>query len=158
MSGYKGHIAGSIAVSGIVVLLLYVVADYFQFGFLKGYLTPDKIIPLVALSTIFTLFPDIDTKSKGQQLFYWLFFLLDLYLILMEEYQWAALLGLFIILPILSKHRGWTHWRITALLVPLPFLLYPSYLAHQWDWTGLPYYLAAVTGYLTHLLFDKRLL
>ena len=61
-------------------------------------------------------------------------------------------------LPILAKHRGWTHYRTTAVLLPLPLLLVPIYAFQGSLVDGVPYYLAAVTGYFSHLFFDKKLI
>jgi membrane-bound metal-dependent hydrolase YbcI (DUF457 family) len=80
--------------------------------------------------------------------------LADCYLIIMREFKIAAYLGLIIILPILSRHRGWTHSKIMMILMPLPLLLYPMYTTQTVTLIGLPYYIAAVVGYFSHLLFD----
>lgn len=50
--------------------------------------------------------PDVDTKSKGQSLFYWLVFTIDVLLIWNKQIQAAAYLGIIALLPLLSKHRG----------------------------------------------------
>jgi len=72
--------------------------------------------------------------------------------------QAAAYLGLIAMLPIIGHHRGWTHAKWAILAVPLPILLLP-YLYNQ---QNLPiaaiYYGAAVTGYFSHLLLDKKIL
>jgi len=113
------------------------------------------------------LWPDVDITSQGRKLFYRLFFVLDLYLIVTEAWQAAALLGLFAILPGLGRHRGWTHRLWAALLVPVPIIIVPLFIraggtfARTPDYThlgqGLPYYLAAVVGYLSHLAADGML-
>ena len=79
------------------------------------------------------------------------------FLIFKEEYQIAAYFGLIIILPILAKHRGWTHSKIAMVLVPLPILLYPMYIKNSMDFSGAPYYAAAVTGYFSHLVLDGEI-
>src|SRR5205085_9492422 len=100
------------------------------------------------------LFPDIDIKSKGQVMFYRLFFLLDLLLLFNGMFKEAALLGFLALLPILSKHRGWTHTIWAMVLIPLPILIGPMYFARQTTWDGLPYYLGSVVGYFSHLVAD----
>ena len=112
----------------------------------------------VGIALMFALWPDVDIKSIGQKLFYIIFFVVDVILIFyFNNYKAAAYFGLLIILPILAKHRGWTHSRITALLLPLPLMLLPVYLNNDSLLSGVPFYLSGVTGYFSHLFFDKKL-
>jgi len=111
------------------------------------------------------LWPDVDIKSKSQQLFYRVFLIFDIVLLFKQMYMESALLGFFGILPLVGKHRGWTHSRLIMFLLPLPFLLAPMYIstkpfqisAIRFDYTnleGLPFYLASLVGYGTHLQLD----
>lgn len=110
------------------------------------------------LSILFSLFPDIDIKSKGQLLFYRLLFILDVALVVGQMFREAAILGLLALIPILSRHRGWTHSMWAAAVVPLPLLLAPIYAAGHvsaeivFEWA--PFYVGAVAGYTSHLLAD----
>ncbi len=106
------------------------------------------------IAVLFALFPDVDIKSKGQLLFYRIFLLLDLFLLIEEYYVEAALLGFLAMIPIVSRHRGWTHSSLAMVLVPSPILLGPMYLARAPVLDGLPFYLGAVAGYLSHLVAD----
>ena len=117
-----------------------------------------EILLYILVATMFALWPDVDIKSKGQKLFYILFFITDIYLILTEQFESSAFLGLFIIVPILSKHRGWTHSIPAMILIPSPILIYPMISEGEMEFfSGLPYYLAAITGYLSHILLDKKI-
>lgn len=119
------------------------------------------------------LWPDVDIKSKSQQVFYRIFIILNIILIYFGLYQGkreyvniSAILGLFAMMPLIGKHRGWTHSRITMLLLPGIFLLAPMYNLSldnlkinslKPDYTrlaGLPFYMAAVLGYASHLYLD----
>ena len=151
MPGYKGHIAAGIAFG---VLLLAGLA----FSPIAASLEPieqfrDATIVLW-LAVLFALFPDVDIKSKGQILFYRVFVLLDLVLLWQELFVEAALLGFLAMLPIISKHRGWTHSFWAMIVIPSPILLVPMYLAGETTLAGLPFYLGAVAGYLSHLVAD----
>ena len=120
MSSGKGHIVG-----GFVFLWLFltVLSNY--------YFVPSamEIVIYAAIAIMFALWPDVDIKSIGQKLFYTIFFVTDVVLIFyFKELETAAYFGLLIILPILAKHRGWTHSRITAILLPTPLMLAPMYL------------------------------
>ena len=140
---------------------------------------PFGILACFTIALLFGLFPDVDIKSKSQKIFYSLLFVLNLSLILFfQRYLEAAILGLFAMLPILSKHRGWTHSRITMILLPGLFLVIPLYIEYStygvgWkelpelynsfvehenlDETfraGLAFYVAGLIGYASHLYLD----
>ena len=155
MAGYKGHISAGI----IFASLLLVGMSYTSLAEAMP-LTVRllKSLVIIWLAVLFALFPDIDIKSKGQALFYRLFFLLDLFLLVQGMYVQAALLGFLALLPILSRHRGWTHTYWAMLLIPAPILIGPMYLAGTPTLDGLPYYLGAVAGYFSHLVADGMIL
>ena len=137
-----------------------------------------KIIGCFAVAVLFGLWPDVDIKSKSQKIFYTVLFALNVVLIFFfQKYLESALLGLFAMLPIMSKHRGWTHAKITMILLPSVFLLIPMYATYsEWrtdgtfldslsalrEWEGLtgavrsgsPFYVASFIGYATHLHLD----
>jgi membrane-bound metal-dependent hydrolase YbcI (DUF457 family) len=62
-----------------------------------------------------SLFPDIDTKSKGQQLVYALSIILIVTLVLQKKVFAASLIALCCLLPLVTKHRGLFHdpWFLT---------------------------------------------
>ena len=139
---------------------------------------PIKVIGCFIIAVLFGLWPDVDIKSKSQKIFYTLLFVLNIGLIVfLQKYLESALLGLFAMLPIMSKHRGWTHAKVTMLLLPGVFLLLPVYVTYpEWqdgdsllesfdtlvEWeefpriilTGLPFYVASFIGYASHLYLD----
>lgn len=140
---------------------------------------PLGILGCFAIALLFGLWPDVDIKSRSQQIFYTVLFVLNASLILfLQRYLEAALLGLFAMLPILSRHRGWTHSKITMILLPSLFLVIPIYVEYpNWGtgwkelpdlfdslvtWEGLPdtlrkglaFYLAGLIGYASHLYLD----
>lgn len=141
-------------------------------------LAPLKVMGCFAIAVLFGLWPDVDIKSKSQKIFYTTLFGLNVVLIVFgQKYLESALLGLLAMLPIMSKHRGWTHARVTMVLLPGLFLLVPIYGAYpEWhgggtyldafnallEWedlpgvvlTGLPFYVASFIGYATHLHLD----
>jgi len=149
MPGYKGHLAGGLffAVMGLVG------------GVLFGWLVLDPLVAssLIGFCLLGALFPDVDTDSKGQNLYYAVFATVDLGLILKGYYVWAAWLGLFSMFPAIGSHRGWTHTWWAMLLVPLPILGIPA-VVQGMDTVGafLPFYAAFVLGYFSHLLLDEE--
>jgi hypothetical protein len=159
MAGYKGHLAGATAFFVMYLAALAYVfsvdAAYRQFSAIElaGY-----PLALFVLTLLFALWPDVDTDSKGQNLFYGLFFTADLFLIVTEQFKEAAYLGLFALLPALGHHRGWTHTWWAMLLIPSPLLVLPYLHVPERPLVGLPFYGAAVVGYLSHLAMDGMLL
>jgi membrane-bound metal-dependent hydrolase YbcI (DUF457 family) len=159
MAGYRGHITGAVLFGltyiGILTFALSIDLWHYRGAMLQGW---QHITALLVLSTLFGLWPDIDTNSKGQDLFFGAVFVLDILLVVNRYFEAAAYLGLVAMLPILGKHRGWTHSKLAMILVPLPIGLVP-YWADNASWQpALIYYGAAVVGYFSHLFFDGLVL
>ncbi|PIE69520.1 MAG: hypothetical protein CSA21_01810 [Deltaproteobacteria bacterium] len=149
MPGYRGHVVGGVVV-GVGGL-----AGLIWFGVYRP--PVQEALLLVGIVLAGALFPDVDTDSKGQNVFYSVLAVVDLALMIQKEYQWAAILGFCALLPALGHHRGWTHTLWAMLLVPLPIILLPV-LFYQTPWQQvLPFYGAAVLGYFSHLFLDKVL-
>ena len=146
MASGKGHIWGGLI---FVIIFIYTITNYF---YSPSFL---EIVIYIALACMFSVWPDIDIKSHGQKFFYSVFFMTDVFLIIQEEYKIAAYFGLIIILPVLAKHRGWTHSIVAMILIPSPLLFYPVVMNGVIDTSSLYYYAAAVTGYFSHLVLDR---
>ena len=154
MANYKGHIAGGLA-AGAVYSLAVSKVPVERFAESAGLLENwQALAALFVLSMLFALFPDVDTNSKGQDIFVGLAFTVDVLLILNGNIQAAAYLGLIAMLPILGHHRGWTHSKIAMLAIPLPILLVPYLHNDNILPISIVYYGAAVAGYFSHLLLD----
>ncbi|HYH75277.1 MAG TPA: metal-dependent hydrolase [Candidatus Saccharimonadales bacterium] len=154
MAGYKGHIGGGIVLGAAYAgVLTFVPFEHFveMAGVLHNW---QALAAVLVLAVLFALFPDIDTNSKGQNIFYGLALAADIALIWSGNIQAAAYLGLIAMLPIVGKHRGWTHSKIAMLLVPLPILLVPYLYNDRILWASTLFYGAAVVGYFSHLLLD----
>jgi len=148
MPGYKGHLVGG-AVMGAAVLGTGVWS-----GFIPA--DPPRIAALGSLVLLGSLFPDVDTDSKGQHLFYLIMAVLDAALMLKEQFRWAAILGFAAMFPAIGAHRGWTHTWWAMLLVPLPLPLLPIWLYGAEPKLVAPLYVATVSGYFSHLLLDRK--
>lgn len=144
MAGYKIHITAALLFCGVL---------YF-FPFWDSLSWSGKLI-CAGIAVFFGLWPDVDTKSKGQYIFLLLVFTANLLLIYQHDYQRAAYLGLLVIFPILSRHRGWTHSYYAMFLVPLGFYLAAVHYNEGQSTNLLPYLLAAILGYASHLVTDK---
>ena len=136
-------------------------------------LEPLKIAACFVIAVLSGLWPDVDTKSKSQQIFYRIFLIFNVVLIYMEYYSISAFFGLFAMLPLIGNHRGWTHSKLTMLLLPTVFLILPMVYFQRDQFNqnellaaqnlillkeGLPFYTASLIGYATHLHLDGILL
>ncbi len=154
MANYRGHIAGAaICNTAYVGLLHFFPGD--------GLLQANQILSswqflagLYVVAVLFGLWPDVDTNSKGQNLFFGIAFVADILLIAVGRYEAAAYLGLLAMTPIIGRHRGWTHSKLAMILVPLPIVLIPYLHKQSMLTVFLIVYGAAVVGYFSHLLFD----
>lgn len=157
MANYKGHIAGAVAVNAA-----YVVGLSFLPGNLLektgGILSDWQMVAgMFVVAMLMGLWPDIDTNSKGQDIFFGTAFLFDILLISQGYIEAAAYFGLLAMTPIIGKHRGWTHSKWAMLLVPLPIVVVPYLNNSTILATYLIFYGAAVIGYFSHLLLDGRI-
>lgn len=154
MANYKGHVAG-----GIIFGLAYAGAVSFlpveQFAESAGVLRDwQALTAVIVISVLFGLFPDVDTNSKAQDIFFGIAFPLDILLLWQGYIQAAAYLGLIAMLPIVGHHRGWTHKKWAMFVIPLPILLIPYLYNDQILPISMVYYTAAVIGYFSHLFLD----
>lgn len=157
MANYKGHIAGAVVLStAYIVALSYAPGNLLaQTG---GILSNWQFVAgLYVISMLMGLWPDIDTNSKGQDVFFGAAFIFDVILISQGYLEAAAYLGLLAMTPIIGKHRGWTHGKLAMLLVPAPIIIVPYINKSELLATYLLIYGAAVSGYFSHLLLDGRI-
>lgn len=154
MANYRGHIGGAVGVCAVYVVAatLIPVEWSVKTGFILSSWQMVAIMFIVAI--LFGLWPDIDTNSKAQDLFFAIAFVTDIALIAVGRLEAAAYLGLLAMTPIVGKHRGWTHSKLAMFLVPLPILVVPYlYQSDNLVAAGL-FYGAAFAGYFSHLLLD----
>jgi hypothetical protein len=145
MPGYKGHIAGgSLLYALILYPLYYLVHPSF-------YHAAEWFFFLIAGA----LFPDIDTKSKGQYLFYYAVAALLLFLFINRCYELAAVCGILALIPLLVHHRGLFHETWFVIMLPLTIAGIAT--------TCVPHYAAPIfidaiffiVGALSHLCLDR---
>ena len=147
MPGYRMHIVGGIAAYGITLSILSLYSRYFH-----------PSTPVLAEWLIFavagSLFPDIDTRSKGSSWFNKLIPILGVLCLVSRMYVLLGVLSIMWILPYLATHRGTFHrvWFVVLAPLGLAYFLglhFPSY-------TRIFYYDAAffITGALSHLWLD----
>jgi len=146
MSNFKGHATGSVVA---YVIFLMLAPRWFLLG-------PDELAICFVVCFLFALWPDVDTNSKGQDIFYLGFLIGDAAFIWYKEYRYAAILGFFAILPVVGKHRGWTHSVAAAIGIPFLFLYVVNYFWPTMYKIWPPYYFSALCGYISHLVLDRK--
>lgn len=157
MPGYKGHIVGAAAASAVYVGGLSAVRPDLIADTANILTEWQMVAGLFVIAMLFGLWPDIDTNSKGQDIFFGLAFVCDILLITSGHITAAAFLGLLAMTPIIGKHRGWTHGKIAMILVPAPILLVVYAYKPELLNVAVLIYGAAVTGYFSHLLLDGKI-
>ena len=154
MANYKGHIAGGL-IAGVTVAITISVFPSEQLARSTGLIHEWQFLAsILIISMLFGLFPDVDTNSKAQDIFFGIVFPLDILLIWQGYIEAAAFLGLVAMLPIIGHHRGWTHKKWAMFVVPLPILLIPYLYNDKIILASAIYYSVAVAGYFSHLLLD----
>jgi membrane-bound metal-dependent hydrolase YbcI (DUF457 family) len=154
MANYKGHIVGGLLCNTVYLAAVQTFPGsvlYKTSGILSHW---QFVAGLYVIAVLFGLWPDVDTNSKGQDIFFGLAFIANILLVLTGRFEAAAYLGLLAMTPIIGGHRGWTHSRIAMILVPSPIVLIPYLNKSTILPTALLVYGAAVAGYFSHLLFD----
>lgn len=154
MASYRGHIVGGIAAGAASIAVLSWLPVEQSAEAARLLYDWQVFVAFFVLSVLFALFPDVDTNSKGQDIFFGLAFFVDVLLILNGKYQAAAYLGLIAMLPIISHHRGWTHSKWAMFIVPSPLIILPALYNEKLVLAALVYYIASVSGYFSHLLLD----
>jgi len=160
---FRGHLIGGtvvgVGMAGLASRLGYIPAG--DYGILGG---------VCSTVVFFSLFPDLDTSSVPQRWFFRIVFGALLYLGWTERYELATLVGILSLLPLLDHHRGWTHRKISPLVVPV--LLGAAYeywrARNAWlgefSWTNvgdllaghLIFLVACIVGWYVHLLLDGQ--
>lgn len=158
MANYRGHLVGA-----VVVNTAFIVGA----GLLPGEILTKTgglfsdwqfVAFLYFVAMLFGLWPDIDTNSKGQDIFFTAGFALNIILIWNGYLEASAYLGLIAMTPIVGKHRGWTHSKLAMILVPLPIVLVSFLYRDAIFPATIIIYGAAVAGYFSHLLLDGMII
>lgn len=143
MPGYKGHIVGGLAAYFVVVLLCSCMQSSWV---------------LLTQGLLFTclgaLFPDIDTKSKGQKFFYTLLCAACIALLLNQFYIMVAFIATIAFLPLMVPHRGLFHnfWFIMVFIIMTSFMLITFFPLYKMSILKNAAFF--MLGVLSHLLLD----
>jgi len=143
MPGYKAHLLGGLAVYGITIYLLrshcgsmFVAAEWLLFT-LAG-----------------SLFPDIDTKSKGQMFLYQILLIILVILAIQRKFLIMTFLSIAAVIPIIARHRGLFHqpWFVVGLptVTAIAIALYAPAYTKVIMFDALFF----ILGGLSHLVMD----
>lgn len=146
MPGYKGHLTGGVCAYGVGLYLLRSQCASYTMG-----------AEWLVCSLAGSLFPDIDTKSKGQKYFYWLILALLSILIISKKHTAASYVSIVTVTPLLVRHRGIYHRLWFVICIPFLgwYILsrhYPSLTYPLWYDT-----LFFIGGAISHLWLDLGL-
>lgn len=152
MPGYRAHIACAVLLYGLLILCIGVL--------FKSYVVLGGGLCAIVAGA---LFPDIDTKSKGQHYLYWLYAATLVALLFLCWYSpqrlWIDLiicLAVITIAPMLGRHRGITHAPPFIILLGTGIWIISAGFCPQYTPQLLFYSGCFVLGALSHIWLDKR--
>jgi hypothetical protein len=147
MSNYKGHLAGGI--------FAYLIAIYCIIATQSPSFTTGLEWLLFTLAG--ALFPDVDIKSKGQKLFYWIILILMIVLLINDQTQALIIVAVLGVVPLLVRHRGIFHRLWFVILVPLVVAWILCLYMPQCNSTIMYDCLFFIVGAISHLWLDLGL-
>jgi hypothetical protein len=144
MPGYKSHLVGGLCAYGMA---LYAVQLFVSF-------TVPAALEWLLFALTGSLFPDVDTKSKGQKLFYLLMFCVFCLMLLRGQLEMIGALSFLLLIPIIVPHRGLFHrlsfiiafalvlvvWCVISTTIPCRVLLFDAFFF--------------IVGAFSHLVLD----
>ena len=146
MPGFKAHLAVGAVVFAVVMLVL------------SSVLQPSILLALQYFfcTLLGALFPDFDTKSRGQTLFYRVLVPCLLFVLWQQKLQLFILLTFIGLLPLVVKHRGLLHKKWFVMIVPpvVAILLAQSY--GMQPYALVRYALFFSLGALSHIILDFK--
>lgn len=147
MPGYRIHLIGGVATFSCITAICH----------MTGFTIQDNFFIFAAglgLSLLGSIFPDIDTVSVMQRLFYSTMAITLLALLISSHTTLFVLAGTLCVIIALLRHRTITHNFLFLLLMPLTIAMYCSTLnGINQRWVSIAY-LFFVSGALSHLLLD----
>lgn len=114
-----------------------------------------NLIEWLVCALLGSLYPDIDTKSKGQWLFYRIIVIMIITCLLYGSFTLLACISVMSLLPILVRHRGIFHkpWFILFTTLLFYFLVVTIFPGHKHS--IIMDCLFFLIGALSHVWLDK---
>lgn len=156
---FKSHLIGGAASS--TVLLLGASQLFNLSGVNQIEMTSYSVLFFSCL--FMSLFPDLDTASIPQRWFYRMMLMVIPSVYFFGTPFQLFLVSLFSVAPLVHKHRGWTHWKITPFILSLGLVIaYDQnkgfYEIKRFDllFNYSVFIMSFVLGHYTHLLLDSK--
>ena len=145
MPGYRAHMVGGLAAFGCLASVLLDRVEA----------TPLVILTWAVASVLGSLFPDIDTKSKGQGIFYKALFVCLILLLCNQNGHLFVLMSFIALVPLLVRHRGIFHavWFVTLVPLVVAYAVGDAFPAYRYECWYLGWFFAA--GALSHIALDR---
>jgi len=147
MSGYRTHYLVAASCGAALVFMLHQETHLLSVISIKNFLC-------ILASLLGGLFPDIDIKSKGQQLLYALIIPLLIAALLAKKIVFSVLLGTLGVISPLLPHRGITHELWFVLTAPLLGPLLVSLYCPEYTEYAQSLYIFFSVGAVSHLILD----
>ena len=148
MPGYRLHIFGG--------LITFIGIAFLCSKLLCGTLPATINLFQWALFCILgALFPDVDTKSKGQGIFYKVMLFILIFLLWKKKWSLFVFLSFVSLVPVLSRHRGLFHrvWFVTTIPLTIAFIAGLSFPAYNTLFLSNAIFF--ICGALSHIALDK---
>ena len=144
MANFLGHSIGGIVTSSVGCFVLFYNKERLN-------ISTEELIIFPLVSYMFSLFPDIDIKSKPSKFFYSIIIISLIYFYYMKMYSLANVVAIVSLIPQIVSHRGFFHSIYAAFIIPaiMVFIL-PSGVNKMF------LYYFALLGYYTHLVLDSK--
>jgi membrane-bound metal-dependent hydrolase YbcI (DUF457 family) len=146
MPGYKGHL-----LFGTIIFLPAIILTQKMVGELPLFTT---IISFLAI-LLGSLFPDIDTTSKIQRIFYVISIPLILITLILQQTTSFFIASTIILFVYILKHRTITHQLSFIIIIPGIFTLSIYYFYSITDSIFLYFYIFFTLGAINHIILDK---
>jgi hypothetical protein len=153
---FKGHVTGGLATSFVLAVTSSLVLGPQHLN-----ITSSEVIFTVCF--FMSLFPDLDTNSIPQRWFYRILLFVMPIIYFTGQIDYFFIVSFLSILPLIHKHRGWTHWKITPFIIGIATLYFydkeKGFYFIKYGDLALNYFfflLAVVLGHYTHLVLDSK--
>lgn len=143
MPGYRGHLIGGACAFALLVL------------FVPQTLSVFKAAEWLCFTLLGSLFPDIDTKSKGQKLFYRGIVVCALFFLVQQQWTALGILASIAVFPQLCNHRGVFHEPWFLLAVPACGFLCVKYCWPTYSTIVLWDAVFFAVGAFSHIFLDR---
>lgn len=118
MPGYKGHLAGGLTAYALTIFICSWYSNSYA-----------QLAEWLTCTLLGSLFPDVDVKSKGQNIFYVVLFIGALILLAQQRYVTLSYVAVLAVIPLITRHRGLLHrfWFILLAVAGSAYALVQWY-------------------------------